>query len=422
MTGDPHAEPEVRTTALSGVRVCDLSGQLAGAGATRTLAAFGAEVIRVEDPVREGRWDILRGQPPFPDERRGIELGGAFNNHNVEKLGMTIDTRTERGRELLAELIARSDVVTENFSSGVLESWGFSYERLCELRPDIIYVSNCGFGHSGRYRPFRTWGPIVQAVCGLTFSTGLADHPSAGFGFSYMDHHGANLMAFAILAALHHRDRTGEGQWIDMSTVEAGAALVGPLVLDWAVNGRPLRRDGMPASNRAHHPEMAPHGIYPASGTDEWVAIACREDGEWLALARLIDEPWAAEARWTTLEGRLAAQDQLDAKLAGWSRDRPKFGIQALLIDAGVPCAAVQTPPERIDHDPSTAAWGLWPETDHPEIGRVRVDGIPIHLSETDWSIQRGAPLLGQHNHEVLGRILGLDAAEIGRLEADGVV
>src|SRR5438270_5639225 len=148
---------------LSHVRICDLTGQLAGAGATRLLAAFGAQVIRVEDPVREGRWDILRGIEPFVDDRRGINLGGAFNNHNVGKLGVTLNLRTERGRELLADLVRISDVVTENFAAGVLARMGFPYERLKELRPEVIYVSNCGFGHRGPYRDFKTWGPIVQA-------------------------------------------------------------------------------------------------------------------------------------------------------------------------------------------------------------------------------------------------------------------
>jgi benzylsuccinate CoA-transferase BbsF subunit len=413
---------DAETLPLAGLRVCDLSGQLAGAGATRTLAAFGAEVIRVEDPVRKGRWDILRGIPPFVDKRRGNELGGAFNNHNVEKLGVTINTRIERGRELLAELIAVSDVVTENFSAGVLASWGFSWERMRELRSDIIYVSNCGFGHSGPYQPFRTWGPIVQAVCGLTFATGLADRPSAGFGFSYMDHHGANFMAFAILAALHHRNRTGEGQWIDLSTVEAGATLLGPLLLDASVHGRSLRRPGMPDSNRAYHPEMAPHGVYPAAGDDEWVSIACRDDDDWESFSRVVDEPWSASRDWARLENRRAHEPKLDELVSSWTRQRDKFDIQQTLLAAGVPGAAVQTPPERIEHDPATSRWGLWPEVVHPEIGKVRVDGLPVHLSDGDWRIERGAPTLGQHNRDVFCGLLGLDAAEVEQLEADGVL
>jgi crotonobetainyl-CoA:carnitine CoA-transferase CaiB-like acyl-CoA transferase len=407
---------------LAGVRVCDLSGQLAGAGATRTLAAFGAEVIRVEDPVRQGRWDILRGAPPFADGRRGIELGGAFNNHNVGKLGVTINLRTERGRELLCQLIAASDVVTENFSAGVMERQGFTFERMQELRPDVIYVSNSGFGHSGPYREFRTWGPIVQAMCGLTWSVGLEGQPSAGFGYSYMDHHGANFMAFAVLAALHHRDRTGEGQRIDMSMVESGVSLLGPGVLESSVNGVPSRRPGMPNSNRAHHPPMAPHGIYRAAGDQAWVAIACRDDADWQALAAVIGEPWTQDARWSTLSGRRAVEDELDRLIGSWTASFDKFDVQRRLLAAGVPSAAVQTPRERIDDDASTESWGLWPESHHPEMGCVRVDGIPIHLSDTDWHVHQGAPTLGQHNWDVFTRALGLDPDEIRALEEAGDV
>src|SRR5262245_8786210 len=150
-----HYSIRVASSALAGIRICDLSGQLAGAGATRYLAAFGAQVIRVEDPVRRGGWDILRGSRPFVDERRGPELGGAFNNHNVGKLGVTIDLRTDAGRDLFARLVAVSDVVTENFAAGVLASFGFPYERLREINPSIIYASNSGFGHEGPYAAYK---------------------------------------------------------------------------------------------------------------------------------------------------------------------------------------------------------------------------------------------------------------------------
>src|SRR5207302_801672 len=214
-------------------------------------------------------------------DRRGVDFGGPFNNHNVEKLGVTLNLRTEPGRDLLRRLVAVSDVVTENFAAGVLAGLGFSYDELRHIRPDVIYVSNSGFGHSGPYAGFKTWGPIVQAVCGLTFESGLPGLPPAGWGYSYMDHHGGNFMAIAVLAALLHRQRTGEGQWIDMSCTEAGATLCGPGLLDATVNGRPRRRPGMPHSNRSQFPAMAPHGIYPAAGDDQWVALACRDDRDW---------------------------------------------------------------------------------------------------------------------------------------------
>jgi crotonobetainyl-CoA:carnitine CoA-transferase CaiB-like acyl-CoA transferase len=215
-------------------------------------------------------------------------------------------------------------VVAENFAAGVLAKMGLSYERMKQLRPDLIYVSNCGFGHSGPYASFKTWGPIVQAVSGLTFTSGLPDREPAGWGYSFMDHTGAYVMATAILLALLHRQRTGEGQWVDLSCTDAGLTLHGPALLDWTVNGRPTRRPGAPHSNRSEHPALAPHGIYPAAGDDEWVAIACRSDAEWQALGGVLKEPWVREARFAALAGRLAAQDDLDALLALWTRGRAK--------------------------------------------------------------------------------------------------
>lgn len=408
--------------ALSPVRICDFTGQLAGAGATKWLAAFGADVIRVEDPVRQGTWDILRMMPPFVDERRGVDFGGGFNNHNVEKRGITLNLRTERGRELLTEIIARSDAVTENFAYGVMERWGFGYERLKEIKPDIIYVSNCGFGHSGPYKQYKTWGPIVQALCGLTFSSGLPDREPAGWGYSYMDHTGGYYMAMAILLALIHRQKTGQGQWVDMSCTEAGATLHGPALLDYTVNGRPMRREGSPHGNRSESPAMAPHGIYECRGEDEWVAIACRDDRDWEAFGRVVGEPWAAEPRFEALSGRLAAQDELDVAVAGWTAERDKFELQRALQAARVPAAAVQKPEERIEHDPATAELGLWPTVHHSKMGDVRVDGFGVHLSRSDWQMERGGPCLGEHTDEVLEELLALSPEEIAELREGGVI
>jgi crotonobetainyl-CoA:carnitine CoA-transferase CaiB-like acyl-CoA transferase len=188
--------------ALRHLRICDLSGQLAGAGATRVLAAFGAQVIRIEDPVTKGLWDIVRQLGPNINGDTSNEGGSGFNNHNVEKLGITIDLRTERGKELLRDLVRISDAVTENFAPGVMKRLGFGYDELKALKPDIVYVSNSGFGHSGPYGTFRSWGPIVQAVSGLTFASGLPGEQPAGWGYSYMDHTGAYMIAIALPSAI----------------------------------------------------------------------------------------------------------------------------------------------------------------------------------------------------------------------------
>jgi crotonobetainyl-CoA:carnitine CoA-transferase CaiB-like acyl-CoA transferase len=405
--------------ALEGFRICDFTGQLAGAGATKWLAVFGAEVIRIEDPVREGRWDILRGMPPYKPGQSGLEAGAGFNNHNVEKLGITLNLRTEKGKEILTELIRVSDAVTENFAAGVLEKWGFGYEALRAIKPDIVYVSNCGFGHVGPYARYKTWGPIVQAISGLTFTSGLPDQPPAGWGYSYMDHTGGYYMAIAILLALLHRQRTGEGQWVDLACTEAGTPLTGPVLLDWSVNGRAMR-DAPVDSNRSQFEPMAPHGIYPCAGDDDWIAISCRHDGDWQALAGAVDEPWTAA--YERVVDRLRDQDALDASLAEWTRRWEKFELEAALRALPIPSSAVQKPGERIDRDPTTSGFGLWPTVTQTAMGEVRVDGQPVHFSKTDWQTKRGAPCLGEHNEDVLTRLLGYSAEQVRELAEEGVL
>lgn len=408
--------------ALAGLRICDFSGQLAGAGATRFLGAMGAEVIRVEDPVTHGYWDALRGVAPFVDERRGHDLGGPFNNHNVEKLGVTLNLRTEAGKELLRELVAVSDVVTENFAPGVMARLGLSYDELRAVKEDIVYVSNSGFGQTGPYRAFKTWGPLAQASCGLTFSTGLAGQPATGIGYSYMDHHGANFMVIAVLAGLRHRRRTGQGQWIDVSCTDAGTLLNGPCMLDYSVNGRRARRPGSPDSNHSQFPPMAPHSVYPARGEDCWVAIACRDDDDWHRFAALVARPWAEDGRFSHLSARLESQDELDHLVGEWTSSQDRFDLARELCHAGVPASPVRRPSERIDDDRLTAEWGLWPTVVHTKMGPVRVDGIPVHFSATDWSIERAAPCLGEHNDLVFGDLLGHSRQELRELRQAGVL
>lgn len=409
--------------ALAPIRICDFSGQLAGAGATRFFAAFGAQVIRIEDRLTQGGWDIFRGNGPYKDERRGANLGGMFNNHNVEKLGITLNAKSERGKDLLRQIIAISDVVTENFSAGVMERWGFSYEAMRAIKPDIIYVSNCGFGHSGPYRHFKTWGPVVQAVSGLTFQSALPNMPPAGWGFSHMNHTGGYFMAIAILLALYHRNKTGEGQYVDLSCTDAALTLNGPALLDYTVNKRPLRREGSPHSNRSAYPPMAPHGIYRCKGKDRWVAIAARHDADWRAICDAIGSPdLLTDDRFDTLPNRMRHQDALDAIVQAWTIEHTPSEAMDALQARGVPAAAVQHPQERMDEDANTLAWNTFPEVEHGEMGRVRVEGMPMKLAITPARIQRGAPLLGQHNDFFYDDILMLDKAEQRELYAAGVI
>ncbi|MFT7649226.1 MAG: benzylsuccinate CoA-transferase BbsF subunit [Candidatus Poriferisodalaceae bacterium] len=416
-----------KKSALGHIRVCDFTGQLAGAGATRWMASFGAEVIKIEDPVKQGTWDILRGSPPFKDERRGIEFGSGFQNHNIEKLGITLNLRTDTGKDLLRELVKVSDVVAENFAAGVLERLGFGFEQLQELRPDVVYASNCGFGQTGPYRNFKSWGPIAQAMSGHTHNSGHSGLEPAGWGLSYLDHTGGYYMAIGILLALLHRQRTGEGQWVDMSCTEAGAYLHGAELLDWSVNGNSLRGTdargrAIPASNRARLEGRAPHGVYQCQGDDNWVAIACRDQQEWERLRAVARCDALSDERFDTIEGRLDHEDDLDAAMNVWTKEQIRWDVEQNCQAAGIPAAAVKRPDERIDGDADTAAWGLWPSVNHEAMGGVRVDGEPVHFSKTDWSINRATPTLGQDNQRVFGDILGLSTSEIEQLTEDGVL
>ncbi|MBT4162135.1 MAG: CoA transferase, partial [Gammaproteobacteria bacterium] len=327
---------------------------------------------------------------------------------------------TDRAKEILRELIRQSDAVTENFAAGVLEKWGFGYEELKTIKPDIVYVSNCGFGHVGPYSRYKTWGPIVQALSGLTFSSALPGMPPAGWGYSYMDHTGAYYMAMAIMLALIHRQKTGEGQWVDLACTEAGLSLNGPALLDWSVNGRPMRREEGINSNRSQYIPMAPHGIYPASGEDNWIAIACRNDDEWQALSDIIGEAWCAD--FDDAEVRCKCQDDLDTRVEIWTREQSKFELETRLREVGVPVAAVQKPAERIERDSTTGNFGLWPTVDHTEMGEVRVDGKPVHFSETDWHLHHGAPCLGEHTEKILTELLGMTSSEVDQLREEGVI
>jgi benzylsuccinate CoA-transferase BbsF subunit len=207
-----------------------------------------------------------------------------------------------------------------------------------------------------------------------------------------------------------------------MSCTDAGALLNGPALLDYTVNGRPLRRPESPHSNRSQYPAMAPHGIYPSAGPDNWVAIACRDDGDWERLAAVIGDEWAMDTGLATVSQRIDAQDELDRRLAGWTRPRDRYAVATALRDAGVPATAVQRPKERIDDDPGTKEWGLWPTVTHPEMGRVRVDGLPVHFSKTDWLIESGAPCLGQHNDLVFGGLLGHPEEDLRRFRDEGAM
>jgi crotonobetainyl-CoA:carnitine CoA-transferase CaiB-like acyl-CoA transferase len=404
---------------LSGIRVCDLTWVIAGPTATRILADFGAEVIRVEhgqaaDPIRFGR--------PIAGERPTLNNSGFFNYFNRNKKSVLLNVRHPMGMEVLQRLIRVSDVVIENFSSGVLESWGLDYAAQRAINAGIIYCSISGFGHTGRDRHYTTWGPTAQALSGLTLMSGLSGKPPAGWGYSYLDHTAGYYAAIAIMMALHHRNMTGEGQAIDIAQVETGMVLAGPAVLDFTVNGRSWLREGMPPGNRAWEPSMAPHNTYRCAGEDRWVAIAVRNDAEWEALRRAMGEPaWAADARFATAAGRLAHQDELDRGIGAWTQERDAYQVMATLQAAGVPAGVCQTAGDRVERDPQLRARGWWTTMPHPELGEAGIDGVAPRLSKTPGMNRTASPLMGEHTYEVMTSTLGMSTEEYEELAALGV-
>jgi crotonobetainyl-CoA:carnitine CoA-transferase CaiB-like acyl-CoA transferase len=427
--------------ALAGIRILDFTRLGFGAQATLICGCLGADVIRVESTTRP---DPVRVMPPYvpePGDRgegfgaatlanaasaASPNRGGIFYKYNTGgKRSITVDARHPKGLTLLRDLVAVSDVVTESFAAGTLERWGLGYTEQCAARPDIIYVSMCGFGHQGPDTKHVTMGPTAQALTGLTFMVGLPDRPPAGWSFSYLDHVGGYLGAVAVLAGLLHRARTGEGQHIDVSQLEPATALSGAIFLDALVNGRSSRRPGFPTGNRRS--ASAPGGAYRAAGQDRWVVVSCRTDAHWKALVEVMGSPpWAADPRFATFDLRHAHADELDAHVGQWTAQRDRYQVMDLLQRAGVPAGAVQDAADRLERDPQLAARGHFTMLGNDEVAPLPLEGLPLRMSgtppHTGGRLRRGPPTLGQDTDAVLGELLGMKADEIEALRVEGVL
>jgi crotonobetainyl-CoA:carnitine CoA-transferase CaiB-like acyl-CoA transferase len=280
-----------------------------------------------------------------------------------------------------------------------------------------------GYGHVGPHSEYRSYGPTVQAVCGMSFISGLPGQEPSGWGLSYMDNQAAYYNSAALLAAIFHRMRTGEGTEIDVSAVETGIKLLGPILLDVTANQRVTRTPDFPTGNRLEYPHAAPHGVYPCAGEDRWAAIAVFTQEEWQRLLTALDRPeWAGDARFATQESRFRNQDALDAEISRWTATRTPREVMDHLQAHGVRAAAVQTAEDVNEFDPQIAHRGVFFEMDHPVIGEARFEGTPIHFSELAQDNWRSAPLLGEDNDFVFKGILGMDDSEYRDLVANGVI
>ena len=389
---------------LRGLRVLDFTWVLAGPYATRILADFGAEVIKVQSRKTA----------------RGAELNttGYFNTWNRSKLSITLDLSHPKGRELALKLVGMSDVVMENFTPRVMSNWGLSYENLKKVKSNLIMVSMSGMGRTGPWRDFVAFGATIQALSGITYLTSFVPESPIGLGYSHADHVAGLFAALAVLTALEYRDRTGEGQYIDVSEYEAMCTLLGPAIMDYTVNHNPV----IPQGNHPDYDLAAPYGCYQCLGDDKWCVIAIFTDEDWQALCKVLgNPPWTKEARFSTLWQRRQHIEELNQLLERWTAQYSPEEVMSLLQGAGVAAGVVKDAGE-LAEDPQLAARGFFIEALHPVLGRTVFDSTPIRLERTPARFRQAAPLLGQDNRYVYQELLGIGNQELSRYIEDGVI
>lgn len=382
---------------------------------TRTLADFGAEVIRVESLTRP---DPLRLTGPYPPGRRSLNTAGFFNNLNAGKRSVLLDLSQEPAREIARRLIGVSDLVVENFRPGTMAGWGFGYDALQAIRPDVILVSLSLHGASGPLSQVGGFGSLIQATSGLNQITGDPAAPPSGPGIHYVDTSISPLHALTgTLAALHARNQSGQGDWVDCSQVEASVSVLGPALEAFQLAG--IRTRG--TANR--HPAIAPHGLYRCRrGANEtgWVALACPDDSAWRALTSLLHVPGIArDPRFRTVIGRRRQADLLDEWIGAWTANQTAAEVVAACRGRGIRVAPVQDA-AGVAADPFFQDYFV--QLHHPEAGLMPYDGPIPELSRTPGSVASPAPSAGQHEDWLLSELLGLGADARSQLEASGAL
>ncbi|MCL0101579.1 CoA transferase [Dehalococcoidia bacterium] len=425
--------------AIENVRITDCTWMLAGAGGPRFMASLGAEDIRVEwrenldfmrtgsptvIPIGDERDRVLRGEAVARPTRWSINQGGSFSENNPGKRGISLNLRTQKGKEIFKELVSISDIVIESFTSRTMERLGLGYEELRKVNPTVIYIQSSGFGKKGNYAGFSSTGPTAQAISGLTEMAGLpSPYPPAGWGYSYLDWSGAYFNAGLMLYALYYRTRTGKGQYIDAAQAEVGISLTGTAVLDNSANGRIWDRVG----NRSPYIPAAPHGAYRCQGDDRWIAISIFNDEEWERLLEVLGDPdWAMESRFNELDSRIQCQDDLDRLLANDTARWDAFQLMYRLQEVGVAAGVCQDAEDRVENDPQLKHLGFHVKLPQTNVGTWPVKDFPGHLSETPAHsggvLDRGFPNYGEDNDYVYGTLLGIDQKDISQLAAEDVI
>ncbi len=399
--------------ALDGVRIADFCWLWAGAYATGLLALLGAEVIKIEsmarpDPSR--KMTLTIGQ-----EFEGVDHSPVFNSINLNKLSVRLNLKQPEAVVLAKKIVQISDVASENMRPGVMDSIGLGYEVLREVKPDIIMLSSSSFGSEGPLRRYGGYAPSFACYSGLAHLTGYSDSPPNPLTGS-TDLMSATTSAFAIMAALNHRQHTGQGQHIDMASVESLAVFTGDALMEYIMNGRVQSRNG----NRDRI--MAPHNCYRCRGEDKWVSIAVATDEEWQAFCDATGHPeWASDERFSDTYSRWKNERELNDLIGEWTVNYTHYEVTEIMQKAGV-AAMPSFSNEEIFSDPHFKARELAVEVEHPSMGKQVVLGPPWRFSETPARVTKSAPTIGENNEYVFGEILGMSGEEIARLMEEEII
>ncbi|MCY4388387.1 MAG: CoA transferase [Desulfurellaceae bacterium] len=398
---------------LDGIRVVDFCWAWAGPYGTLQMAHLGADVIRIESAKRLCPSRLI---PPWPDNESGVNRAGYFNQYNQGKRSLTLDLKAPEAIDIAKTLVSKSDIVMNNFASGVMEKLGVGYDVLRRIKSDIIMVSLPGYGTSGPEKDFVSYGPPQVAQSGLSALTGYVGGPPMMAGFSYGDPNGGIHATFAVMAALLHREKTGQGQYIDLSQWEAAIMLLPEAVMDYSMNGTQPERMG----NR--DPHMAPHGVFRSKGDDRWVSLSVRDEAEWQRLCEVMGQPeLSSDARFASLAARKENEAALEEIVTAWTQACTADEATQALQNAGIPAYPSLDAIDMIDN-PHVGARDYFVELEHPEVGTRRHMGIPWTMSRTPCEIRRPAPCLGQDTDAVLTDIVGLSQDEIAALRERDVL
>ncbi|MGB2694450.1 MAG: CoA transferase [Dehalococcoidia bacterium] len=393
---------------LEGIRVADLSWIIAGPYGTYLLARMGAEVIKIEglEPMEH-----IRDNPPHADNVRGPNRSGFFNTLNAAKKSVTLQLRDPEQGRMAKEIIAQSDVVIEAFSYGTIDKLGFGYEELRRIKQDIIMLSCSGFGRTGRDRTLRAFMGTVHAYTGLNSVNGHVGGPPKPAGGTWADYVTGISIVFATLAALRHRHKTGCGQYIDLSMADVVLSTMGAPFMEYFMNGRVGQTHGNTSATGA------PNNVYRCKGDDAWVAISVETDAQWDALCAVVADDDLRTAAYRTPDGRRKHAEAIDARISAWAKTRTPLEATDALQRAGVPSGPSSSAADLLAQ-PQLRARGFFVAPEHPETGRRAIPNLPWRLASSADTPCAPAPLLGQHNQEVLSGLLGRSQKTIDRINA----